>query len=133
MGKLRNWKHERFCRAIVFDETPPRDAYTLAGFEPNRANHNRLLRTPDIKARIEELKLDREKMARAARVPIAEVLAELGQHGIDRVCDFFQANAAGELSVRNLGGIRVEAALALLHALHDGAGITWDEQRESRN
>ena len=37
MGKLRNWKHERFCRAIVFDETPPRDAYTLAGFEPNWA------------------------------------------------------------------------------------------------
>jgi hypothetical protein len=127
MGKwLRNPKHERFARAIVFDGTHPAQAYIDAGFEPNRANHNRLIRHPDVKARIADLTRERETAARAARTPIAEVLAELGRCGLDRVADFFESGPDGELVVRDVKMVRVEVALALLNALHDGVGMNWD-------
>ena len=64
---LRNPKYERFARAIVFDGKEPGDAYVAAGFERNRANHNRLMRDPRVKARIAELSQERELAARAAR------------------------------------------------------------------
>src|SRR2546427_4826727 len=49
---LRNWKHEQFARLVVAG-TKPQDAYTVAGFAPNRANHNRLMR--HLKDRIDVL------------------------------------------------------------------------------
>jgi hypothetical protein len=126
MGKpLRNPKHERFCHAIVFDGQDPRDAYVAAGFEPNRANHNKLLRRPDIKARLNELHQHQEKAVQAARKPIAEVLAELLNQGIVCVADFLEVGSDG-LTVRNLKTVRPEAGLALLIALHDGLGLVWE-------
>jgi hypothetical protein len=125
MGKpLRNWKHEKFAQAIV-DGIDPAEAYVDAGFERDRANHCRLLRKPDVEARIAELRADRELAARAARTPLEDVLVELKAHGIERVADLCQAGQAGGLVVRNLGAIKVEVALALLHSLHDAFGISW--------
>jgi hypothetical protein len=40
-------------------------------------------------ARIEELKREREVLARAARVPIDQVLTPLAARGVDRIDDFF--------------------------------------------
>jgi hypothetical protein len=132
MGKLRNPKHEGFCRAIVFRGKDLAEAYVDAGFDPNSItykNHNRLRRRPDVEVRIRELTQERELAARAARTPIADVLAELATHGIDRVADFFQPDAGGNLVVRDLSIVRAQVALSLLNALHDGTGLIWDRSQ----
>jgi hypothetical protein len=123
---LRNPKHEKFARAIVFDGKDPAEAYVDAGFERDRANHWRLFRNPLVKARIDELTAERELAARAARTPIADVLIELEKHGCERVADFYENEPAGALVVRDLRAVKVEIARALLNSLHDGFGISWD-------
>jgi hypothetical protein len=125
---LRNPKHEKFAQAIVNGTDLPQ-AYVDAGFQRNRANHNRLVRDPRLKARIAELTEERELAARAARAPVAEVLAELGKHGIDRVADFFESGPDGVLVIRQLTGVRVELALSLLNALHEGMVGTKNKDR----
>jgi len=123
MGKLRNWQHEKFSQEIVAD-TEPREAYVVAGYKWNRANHHKLARRPDVAARIAELKQQREDNARAARVPIEQVLTELGRCGVDKVGDFFDRDAAGILRVRDLQLVPVEASIALLRLLREGFGIS---------
>jgi hypothetical protein len=118
---LKNWKHEEFSRLVV-EGTEPREAYVLAGFAPSRANHNRLMRRPSVKARIDVLGRERETAARAARVPIAQVIDELDRCGV-RIEDFFERNAAGILSARNLETVPVEVAMAFLRFLSEGFGI----------
>jgi len=54
---------EKFAQEIAAG-TGPREAYGIAGYEPDRANHNRLLRRADMAARIQELKEEREFTAR---------------------------------------------------------------------
>jgi hypothetical protein len=119
---LVNWKYEKFASLIVAG-TDSREAYTLAGFIPNRANHNRLMKKAPIKARIDVLRRERELAARAARVPLDRVLDEMDRRGIVRIYDFFERNAAGILSVRNLEIVPVEVSLAFLKALGEGFGI----------
>lgn len=139
MGKLRSRKRERFCREIVFDGKDPRDAYIAAGFAQSGAdfrNHNRLLRNLHITARIEELIRERDINARAARTSLSDVLAELNSLGIDRVADFFEgvpSDAGTVMVVRDLHMIRVEVALSLLSALHDGMGLPWDRELQAPN
>jgi hypothetical protein len=125
--RLRNPKHEKFARAIVFDGKDPADAYVDAGFMRNRANHNRLVRDPRVKARIAELREERETSARAARAPVEDVLTELQKHGIERVADFYQTGPAGGLIIRDLRVVKAEIALAILNSLHEGFGIQWDQ------
>jgi hypothetical protein len=122
--QLRNPKYERFARAVV-DGADLAQAYVDAGFMRNRANHNRLVRDPRVKARIAELTEDRELAARAARAPLSEVLIEMEKHGIERVADFYQTGPAGGLVIRDLRAVKAEIALALLNSLHDGFGIGW--------
>jgi hypothetical protein len=119
---LRNWKHENFARLVV-GGTEPADAYVLAGFERHRANHNRLMRQPRVKDRIEALRRDREMAARAARVPISWVLEEFARRGLVLVEDFFERNAGGVFGVRNLETVPVEVSIAFLKALGEGLGI----------
>ena len=128
---LRNPKHEKFARAIV-DGTDLAQAYVDAGFERNRANHNRLVRDPRVKARIAELREERETAKRAAQTPASEVLIELEQHGIERVADFYQFEPTGGLVVRDLRTVKTEIALALLNTLHDGFGIIWERPTPAR-
>jgi hypothetical protein len=122
MGKLRNWKHEKFAEQIVAG-TEPAQAYVIAGFEAHRTNHFRLLRQPRVAARVEELTQARADAARAARVSIDEVLTVLRDHGITAVADFFDRNAAGILSVRDLSTVRPEVFMALLRSLREAFGI----------
>jgi hypothetical protein len=124
---LRNPKYERFVRAIIIDGKEPGEAYVDAGFERHRANHNRLMHDPRIKARIDELRQERETAARAARTPAADVLIELATHGFERMADFYRAEPAGGLVVRDLRAVKAEIALALLNSLHEGFGISWDQ------
>jgi hypothetical protein len=94
MGRLRSWKRELFARAIA-EGKEPKKAYIEAGFKPSSVafrNYNRLLRQPDVIARLNEFRKEREDRARAARVPIDEVLAKLDDRGIHQVADFFDRN-----------------------------------------
>jgi hypothetical protein len=122
---LRNRKHEKFARAIVFDGQEPPEAYVIAGFQRDRANHWKLFRDPRVKARVAELTQERELAARAARAPVQDVLAEIQKHGIERLADFYQTEPAGGLVVRDLRAVKTEIALALLNGLHDSFGISW--------
>jgi hypothetical protein len=126
MGPLRNPKHEIFARHVAAG-VDLAEAFVLAGYESSSAagrNHNRLARHPDVAARIEELKRTREDSARAARVPIDQVLTTLAARGVDRIDDFFDRNAAGVLTFRaDLQSLPVEVSLALLRCLHEGLGI----------
>jgi hypothetical protein len=122
MGKLRNWQHEKFAQEIVAG-AEPREAYVVAGYKWNRANHHKLARRPDVAARIAELRQQREDAARAARVPIEQVLAELDRCGVDHVADFFDRDAAGILRVRDLRGVPVEVSLALVRLLRESLAV----------
>jgi hypothetical protein len=126
MGPLRNPKREIFAKHVAAG-VELAEAYVLAGYDPNsaaRRNYNRLARRPDVAARIEALKREREALARAARVPIDQVLTALAARGVDRIDDFFDRNAAGVLTFRaDLQSLSVEVSLALLRYLHEGLGI----------
>lgn len=119
---FKNWKHEKFA-SFVAAGTAPVDAYTLAGFKPNRANHNKLMKYPHIVDRIAVLRREREMAARAARMPLDQVLGELDSRGIIRIEDLFERNAAGIVAVRNLEIVPVEVGLAFIKALGDAFGI----------
>jgi hypothetical protein len=122
MGHLRNWKHEKFAQEMSTGAAPAQ-AYEIAGFKPHRANHFRLMRRVEVATRIEELRRAREDAARAARMPVDQVLTELDRRGVERVADFFDRDAAGILRVRDLRAVPVEVSIALLRFLREGLGI----------
>jgi hypothetical protein len=122
MSKLRNWRWEKFAQEVA-GGGDPREAYTLAGFKPDRANHNRLLRRADVACRIDDLKLDRFEAARAAGMSPPAVLAALSARGIERLDDFFERDDAGTLRVRDHQSLPVEASIALLRFLRESLGI----------
>ena len=94
-----------------------------AGFAGGNRNHNRFLRNEKIIARIEELRRERALRMQAARVPIDGLLTEVRNCGLEQVADFFDRNAAGVLSVRDLQNVRPEVAIAFLKFLHEGLRI----------
>jgi phage terminase small subunit len=123
--KLRNWQHERFAQEIAAG-TDAKEAYVLAGYMPSSVagrNHNRLLRSPDIAARIDALRQEREDNARAAGVSAASVLAVFQAHGIERLDEFFERDVPGVLCVRDLRAVPVEASIALMRFLNAGLGL----------
>jgi hypothetical protein len=121
MSVLLNWKHEKFAQ-FVADGIDPRQAYTLIGYAPNRANHNRLLRRPEIAARIAELKHERMFRACAAKVPVEQIIDGFGRVGVN-VEGLFERNAAGVFEVRDLRSVPAEVALALLRSFRAALGI----------
>jgi hypothetical protein len=122
MSKLRNWRWEMFAREVV-SGTDPRNAYVIAGYKPDRANHNRLLRRTDVVARIAELKQDRIEAARAAGMSAPAVLAALTACGIERLDEFFEPGEGGVLRVRDRQAVPVEASIALLRFMRESLGI----------
>jgi hypothetical protein len=122
MSKLRNRRWEKFAHEVVAGGDP-REAYTIAGYKPDRANFNRLLRRADVAARIEELKQDRIEAARAAGMSPPAVLASLSRHGIERLAEFFETDEFGNLRVRHHQAVPVEASIALLRFLRESLGI----------
>jgi hypothetical protein len=111
--ELRNHRSEKFAQEIVAG-TGPRQAYVIAGYEPDRANHNRLLRRAEVAARIKELKEEREFAAQAAIMPAPAVLEILKNSGIERLIDFFERDAAGNFHVADFQKVPVEVAIAFL-------------------
>ncbi len=124
MGRLHNWRHEKFAQEIVAG-TDPQEAYARAGYKRNRANHNRLSRRPEVASRIAELEKDKEDKARAAGMSAQDVLTVLKENGIDQVEEFFDRDEAGIVRVRDRRGIPVEAAIALLQFLRESLGIKY--------
>jgi hypothetical protein len=123
VSKLRNWRWEKFAQEVAAG-TDPREAYAVAGYEPDRANHNRLLRRADVTCRIDELKRDRHEAARAAGMSPEAVLSALSGCGIERLDEFFERDAAGILRVRDHQAVPVEASIALLRFLRESLGIS---------
>lgn len=121
-GKLKNPRHEQFAE-LVAGNIDPRQAHEMVGLKPNRANHLRLLRRPDVAARIEELRRARQDAARPAMVPIDLILSEFSRCGVDQFADLFDRNGAGILSVRDLHAVPVEVSLALVRLLCEGLGV----------
>lgn len=131
MGELKNPQHERFCQAydmlVAAKHGTPlqigQRAYEMAGNTPNRANHNRLLGHPGVRARIEELKQERESRARAARMAPDDVLTALGGHGLNHLADFFEIDPERNLQPRNLNTIPAELAVAFLTFVREAMGV----------
>jgi len=131
LGKLVNPRHETFCVAyeelIALGRDTPLEAgkraYVMAGNTPNRANHNKLLRRPEVRERLAELMQGRESRARAARIPPEHILTVLDGHGIARVADFFELDGNQLLQPRDLKTIPVEVAIALLRFFREAMSI----------
>jgi hypothetical protein len=111
--ELRNRRYEKFAQEVAAG-TDPRQAYVIAGYGPDRANHNRLLRRADVAARVQELKDEREFAAQAAVMPAPAVLEILKNSGIDRVSDFFERGPTGNFHVADFQKVPVEVATAFL-------------------
>jgi len=122
MSALRNWRHEKFAQEISAG-TDGEQAYAIVGFKPHRANWRRLMRRPNVAARIEELQQTREAEARAARVPADHVLEQFNRCGVELLADFFERDAAGILRTRDLRAVPVEVSIALLRSLREALGI----------
>lgn len=122
MSKLRNWRWEKFAQEVAAGGDA-REAYTLAGYKADRANHNRLLRRAEVACRIEQLKQDRIEAARSAGMSAPAVLEALGGCGIERLDDFFERDGAGNLRIRDHQAVPVEAAIALLRFLRESLGM----------
>jgi hypothetical protein len=90
------------------------------------------LRQPDVIARLNEFRKERDDRARSARVPIDKVLAKLDARGIHRVADFFDRNEAGIIAPCDLQQIPVEISMALLRFLSDALGLSIDIKAASR-
>jgi hypothetical protein len=116
MPELRIWKHEKFAQLVASGDDP-RTAYTIAGYAPNRANHNKLLRRPEIVARIEQIRIERATKARAAQLSAEAVLEHLRRCGVESLADLFERDAAGTLGARDLQAVPVEASIALFRLL----------------
>jgi Terminase small subunit len=120
--KLRNHRYEKFAQEIAAG-TGPRQAYVIAGYEPDRANHNRLLRRAEVAARIQQLKEEREFAAQAAVMPASAVLEILKNSGIEHINDFFERDAAGNLNVADFQTVPVEVAIAFLRFIRRAFAI----------
>jgi phage terminase small subunit len=119
MPNLRQPKHEQFAREIVAGAAV-KDAYTAAGFKPHRANGNRLLRRPEIAARIDELQ--REAGARA-EITADRVIIEIGRVAFGNLAAFIEwkskdgtSGDCGKLAVRDITALP-EAVTASLQEL----------------
>jgi len=74
MAILNNPKHERFAQEMAAGKSAT-DAYTAAGYRPDRKNAAKLRQRDDVSRRIAELLTTRDEMARAATEKAIEELA----------------------------------------------------------
>ncbi|MCC7273695.1 MAG: terminase small subunit, partial [Alphaproteobacteria bacterium] len=85
MPELPSIRHERFARRVAGGATPA-DAYVEAGYSPRNGTvatsaANRLLTTPDVAARVAEIKAEIEGAAQKAAIVSREwVLARLREN-----------------------------------------------------
>lgn len=91
MPVLKNTRHERFAQEISKGKTLD-EAYTLAGFKPNKGNPSTLSKRPEIAQRLKELK---ERAAEKAEITVARVLTELGKLGFSNISDYVTIGADG--------------------------------------
>jgi|SRR6185312_16888588 hypothetical protein len=127
MGQLRNRRHEKLAELIV-GGTDSKDAYVLAGFAAGSAelrNYNKVLRRPEVAARIAELRKERDNAARAAGMSPLAVLMALKGCGIERLDEFFVGDDEGVLRVRDLRAVPVEASIALIRLLRESLAIQY--------
>jgi hypothetical protein len=61
VAELTNRRHELFCVFLASGETTQAQAYEMAGYQASAQNASNLLRKPEVKFRVEELKAERLK------------------------------------------------------------------------
>ncbi len=117
MGMLRNPRHEAVARAIAHDNTDPFVAYAAAGFKkPRRGNATRLVNSPEMQARIQELARRKcEHAAELAGVDLARVVHELAILGLANMDDYTTVDDRGH-RVLNLASL-TRAQLAAIQEL----------------
>jgi hypothetical protein len=125
MPELENEQHEGFAWLVGHDVPLP-EAYRTVGFRSegfNASNWNRLARRPEVKERIQEIRADRGKIAEAARMQPAEILKALRECGIQQIADFFEPDERGNLRIKDLRGVRAEAATAFVRLIRRSFGL----------
>jgi hypothetical protein len=131
MPELENEQHEAFAWLVGHDVPLP-EAYRTAGFRSegfNSSNWNRLSRRPDVKKRIQEIRDQREKIAEAARMQPAEIIKTLGDYGISQITNFFTPDEDGKLRIKDLRGIKSEAATAFARLIRKAFGLSVGFER----
>jgi hypothetical protein len=125
MPELENEQHEAFAWLVGHDVPLP-EAYRTVGFRSegyNSSNWNRLSRRPDVKKRIQEIRDQREKIAEAALLQPAEIIKTLADAGIGQITDFFAPDESGNLRIKDLRGIKSEAATAFVRLIRKAFGL----------
>ena len=71
MPALKNTRHEAFAQALASGSTMD-EAYTKAGFTPNRQNAHRLTTNDDVAARVKEIQEQTAKKASMTRADLVD-------------------------------------------------------------
>jgi phage terminase small subunit len=61
VAELTNRRHEVFCQFMASGETTQAQAYEMAGYSASAQNASTMMKRPEIKARVEELKAEKER------------------------------------------------------------------------
>ena len=120
MPKLRQPKHEQFAREVV-SGAAIKDAYVAAGFKPHSMNGNRLMRPPEVAARIDELQ--REAAARS-EITADRILIEAGRIAFSNFKSFIESDG-GKMRFRDMAQLPdgITAAIAELRLDDEGRPI----------
>lgn len=78
MGRLRNRGHELVAQALA-DGKSRAEAFADGGFPPNRGNHNRMAKRPDIIARVEEIRRESDEVVDLRKLDRGRILIELAR------------------------------------------------------
>jgi hypothetical protein len=76
-----------------------------------------------VKSRIREIREQRAKIAEAARMQPAEIIKTLREYGIQEIADFFVADERGALRIKDLRGVKAEAATAFVRLIRRAFGL----------
>ena len=125
MPELEDERHEGFA-SLVGHDVPLPEAYRAVGFRSegfNASNWNRLARRPELKARIQEIREQRNKIAEAARMQPPEIIKALDERGIRQIIDFFAVDDSGGLQIRDLRHVKTEPATAFVRLIRKAFGL----------
>jgi len=103
MSALRNARHERFAQELARGKSPA-EAYSVAGFKPDRGNATRLQQKDNIGQRVAEILASRDRIEEKAveraieRTAITKqrVLEELAKIGFANMKDYMGATPGGD-------------------------------------
>lgn len=85
-GPLRDRRYERFCLELA-ELKPQGDAYAAAGFSPDPSNAAKLVKRPEIIARIRELQ---DELVEFSNIRRERIVCEIDRVGRARIGDYYE-------------------------------------------